>query len=180
MTLNQFTFTCPIFNVDTKFGHCEELRHRVYRGERPEVRKGCQACMSAGKCPVAREVNRSIYQRVSLVEPYHSEEVKNGKLRAEVLQEIRPVIIPDAVYERFNVSASERALMQSANERIDKQLGSAPSKDLKPYVDRTPRSVESRTTYKASPGRVAPPKPKAEPNRSNAAATGDMSAALNT
>jgi hypothetical protein len=50
---NQFSFTCPVFNVETKLSVCIKLRDLVWRGSRPDVRKGCQACMSAGKCPAA-------------------------------------------------------------------------------------------------------------------------------
>lgn len=174
---NQLTFTCPIFNVETKFAHCTELRHRIYRGEAGTIRKGCQACAASGKCPVVREVNTSIYQGMNLVEHYVSvDEPKKGKLRAQVLEAILPVVVQEQHLAKFDVSPGERDLIMTANERIRQQLGSAPRKDMKPYVDRSSR----RQTPAERPKFVSSskPAPASEPIN-QAAATGDLAAAIN-
>lgn len=157
---NQFTFTCPIFNSETKFAACEMLRNKVWRGEEVPVRKGCQACMSSGKCPVSRELAMYVQGRTDL-SCYQSETPKHGKLRAQVLEDIRPVIVRADHVNKYGVIPGEQALIESCNARIDAQLGTAPRKEASKRPTSTPR-----------------PAPK-KPEINNAAATGDLSAAIN-
>lgn len=160
---NQLVITCPIFNVDTKVQHCVELRTRVWRGENIGVRKGCQACMASNKCPITREFNKRGENDDFTV--YTSPEPRHGKLRAQILEEIRPVIVQDQHLTKYAVSPTERDLIMTANDRIDAQLGSAP------------RKATSGVTR-----RSAPVKPKTKPVESSAdkaAATGDLAAAIN-
>lgn len=170
---NQFTFTCPVFNAETRISACIKLREKVWRGERVEVRMGCQACMSAGKCPTAHIVQRMAMSNAPLEDSYAAREPRSGKLLANVLERILPVVVTESNLVRFGVSDVERDLIAGANDRILKQLGSAPSE----------RST--RTTMRGSGGRgLSRPKiitPEVQPITSavnTAAATGDLSAAI--
>lgn len=178
---NQMIITCPIFNVDTKVAHCVELRHRIFRGEAGQVRRGCQACVASGKCPIAREVTKTIHHKLSF-QDYVSDEPKKGKLSKQMLTEIRPVVVQSQHLDKYGVSPEERDLIMTANPRIDAQLGHAPSRENKPLVERNKREVSGARTR-------LPPSPKVELEANkvrktetaadHAAATGDMSAALN-
>jgi hypothetical protein len=162
---NQLRIICPIFNAETKFSDCVRLRHKVWRGERPAVRQGCQACMSAGKCPVAVIVQRMAMAPLSAPMPddYHASEPRRGKLKADVLERIAPVIVTERVMARYSLSDTEISAITSANARISKQAGSAPEP----------------TSSSPSP-RKKPARKRAPDNAVNqAAASGDMSAALN-
>lgn len=166
---NQFSFICPIFNTETKIRACLTLRDLTYRGEKPEVRKGCQACVSASKCPVAEIVRSNTFGGGSPDSEYFSAQVVVGKLRSDVLEKMLPVLVPDSMMTAYRISAIERELMASAHERIAKQLETAPGK-------------KSGSKFVAS--KAAPPIPRAKttaPTPSaiqSAAATGDLSAAI--
>jgi len=162
---NKFSFTCPIFAASTKLAACVMLRDKIWRGENVPVRKGCQACMHASKCPATAIVNQILRNWKEPPDAYGSLEPVEGKLRADILEQILPVVVPDR--ELVDVPPGERALILSANDRIAKQLGVAPS-----------AKASSRPAQRMKP--PAPLKPaKTNDTILNAAATGDMAAAIN-
>ncbi|MBA8881760.1 hypothetical protein [Phyllobacterium myrsinacearum] len=167
---NQAKFNCPIFGVETRVAACMQLRDRVWAGFKPPVRKGCQACMSAGKCPMAKLVDKMIYGKhdKNAPEPYASTEPKTVRLRDDLLERVLPIIVRDGTMNNFGVPAKERALIETANERIRKQMQHAPSAISDTSVTRR------RTTLKPSPASEP-----ANDDLIDAASSGDMAAALN-
>lgn len=176
---NKAKIHCPIFDADTTVSSCMNLRDKVWRGERVEVRKGCQACMASCKCPVARTVQRIIFNSATQRDPLGATEEVTLKIEAEVLSDILPVVVQEQYLNRYGVSAGERLVIEGCNPRIEKQLGGAPhnvrtaprAAILKSSVEATPRAA-----IKSPPNVVAKP---IEDEISTAAATGDMSAAIN-
>lgn len=181
MSTNQFTFVCPVFNARTKFQSCSTLRNLVWAGKNPSVRRGCQVCMAAGKCPAAAAISKVIYDKTSSFDSFYSETEVNGKLPADVLERIRPVIVLDQHIQRFRPPTEEIELIQSANLRIDQQLLTAP----KPAKSTTVRSSQamkltgSARKKSAAPAPAPTRAPKPTPNPHTAAATGDLAAAIN-
>lgn len=170
-TENQFTFTCPVFNAETKMAACMVLRDAVWKGQHVEKRKGCQACMRGGKCPAAviisvmgKEAGTS---KAPVVDAYGSLEPVHGKLGANILERLLHVVVPDKLLDRMGVPSNERLLIQSADERIAKQLGSAPA------------VAKGRAVSRGKPPAAPKPEPTVSSTLSDAASTGDMSAAIN-
>jgi hypothetical protein len=172
MSANKASFTCPIFNVETRVSHCLQLRDKVWAGFKPPIRKGCQACMTAGKCPMAKMVDKIIYgkQGKDAPEPYASAEPKQVKLRDDLLERVLPVLVRHETMSRYDVSDKERELIESANDRIRKQMQNAPLAS----------SDTVSTPYRRSAPKKVAPKPSNTNNRINeAAASGDLAAAVN-
>jgi hypothetical protein len=171
---NQFTFTCPIFDAKTKMGACTKLRDVHAKGKPLEIRRGCQAAMSCGMCPAA-EMVRMYWQNKSWNNDHHgSVEPKEGKLHAQLLERVLRVMPQQAVLARYGVSDAERERLLSARERIAAQLKTAPGeligrRDSDDYEAPKPRRKASST----------PAKPASTNTINQAAATGDMSAAIN-
>jgi hypothetical protein len=164
---NQFSFVCPIFNVSTKMAACVKLRNLVYRGQGPDVRKGCQACMASNKCPAIHAINNTIRNKENSEFPYASPTPVEGKLRADILERIAPVVVQAAHLQKFAVPISEVALIETANDRIYKQLGVAPKQGGKTGGSRMPaRKAKSENT-------------PVQTSVQQAAATGDLTAAIN-
>ncbi|WP_062120598.1 hypothetical protein [Aureimonas sp. AU40] len=154
---NQFTFTCPIFDATTRMVSCMNLRELVWSGRRPEKRQGCQAALCAGKCPI-----NNIIKRLGVGDygdPYGSFEPKHGSLRREDLQRIRPVICDERDMKKYEVSARERELIATANDRIDAAMKSAPrtkgaihiEHDEMPAPRRKPSAPKAAAPAKAGP-----------------------------
>lgn len=173
---NQFQFVCPIFNVETKMRLCNTLRDLVYAGRPPAVRKGCQACMRAGKCPAAQIITRISFGAGKVGDDYGATEPTVGKLRQDVLERIAPVIVLESVLNSMQVPDAERELIATANDRIQAQLKSAP----KPSGEFVSRAVKSE--FGSSARKRSTPKPKAPANTNTAinaaAASGDLAAAI--
>lgn len=172
---NQFSFTCPIFNASTKIAACIQLRDLVWAGKRVDKRLGCQACMRSSKCPATLIVDRIMRSRHEVDDSYGSAEPVNGKLRVDVLEYIRPIVVLENDLNRYGVSSGERILISSANERIDQMLKTAPTG--------AGRSIpRSQVTFTAPTKRTASkptPAPVTDTGINVAAASGDMSAAIN-
>ena len=177
---NQFSFVCPIFEVTTKISQCFKLREKFWRGEKLEVRKGCQVCMRAGKCPAAAIVDKVRTNGRSWQDDYASDEQVVGKLRKDVLQRIHRPMVVESYYREFpGVSDAEKLKIETSSERIGKMIGAAPlpSDD----DDRPSRNfTESPTPRKT---RKAAPKPDNTNTKTNtvgdAAASGNLAAAIN-
>jgi hypothetical protein len=175
---NQFQFTCPVFNAETKMSACMALREAVWMGKHVEKRLGCQAAMNCGMCPAATIVSRINYAKEAVSDDYGSIEPKKGKLHANILQRIVNVIPRMKELERIGVSETERELMLTARSRIEAQLKTAPDANGKAnFIE--PRRIQND---KPISSRIAA-KPAAVKTKNEAinqaARTGDMSAAIN-
>lgn len=177
---NAFSFTCPIFNSETRMSSCVKLRELIWKGKQVEKRKGCQACMAAGKCPAAHIVQKISISGMRNPQPddYGSLQPVKGKLRKEVLERIRPVMVTSSAIQRCSPSAAEIELIETANERIDAMIGTAPGASTKrsamldsgPQTSRKGAAKKTRAKAKIE----SPEQDKIE----QAAASGDLSAAI--
>lgn len=169
---NQFKFICPIFNVETQFRACNKLRDLVYVADYPPVRRGCQACIQASKCPVAEIIRRiSFSNNRNPPDTYGSETPVLGRIERSILERIAPVIVPDKLMEKLGVPPAEQALIKSSSARIYKLIGETPP-DAEP--------VSERTAERASAPRRAPKKADRGESKfvNKAAETGDLAAAV--
>lgn len=122
METNQFVFTCPVFPTKTKIAACFALRELVWRGDKPEVRKGCQMCMRAGKCPI----NGILWDMIRTpdYDPYHSDVPKEGKLNEKHIAMIERTVVPEKMLERAldkgEISDMEAKLMRASNNEARK------------------------------------------------------------
>jgi hypothetical protein len=161
---NQFLFTCPVFKVNTKIASCLELRELVWRGEKPAVRFGCQVAMHADKCPVPRIVRKMIRMQD---DPYHSTEAKVGSIQQVILDEIAPVLVMDRHIDESAATDLEKIALHKCN------------KAARAGEHMTTKSREYKKPTAPKKAAVAPA-PKVSDATITAAATGDLSAALNT
>lgn len=168
---NAFSFVCPIFNVETKIADCIKLRDAVWRGRQLSVRRGCQACMASSKCPAAAIVQRIAMTRGPHADDYGSPTPVTGKLRADILERILPVVVRQPHLDQLAVPAVEVQLIESANERIQAQLGRAPAAS-------TGRVTTGKSRSRPEAAKQA--KPETSQALNSAAASGDLSAAINT
>lgn len=152
---NQAAIACPVFRSDVKIASCFQLRDLVWRGERPAVRYGCQVAMDAGKCPIPVIITKMIRMQD---DPYHSPEPKRISIQQVVLDQISPVMVPEKRIDESGASDLEKKALHRCNK--DARAGSHMTTKSKPYV---------------APKKVAPPT-----KMITAAATGDLSAAINT
>lgn len=177
---NQFAFVCPVFETTTKISQCFKLREMFWRGERPEVRKGCQVCMRAGKCAAAAIVDKIRTNGRSWQDDYASDTPVVGKLRKDVLERIHRPMVVESYYREFpGVSDAERLKIETASERIGKAIGAAPlPSDDGPSYSRN--FTESPTPRK--PRKAAPKADNINTQTStvgDAAASGNLAAAIN-
>ena len=166
---NQFSFICPIFDVQTKMAACMTLRELVWRGEKPAVRKGCQVCMHANKCPV----NTIIWDMIRSPgnDPYGSETPKVGKLQERHLAAIERVKVPDKMIER----AMEQGLPPAEVAKIRKSNDMAAKTASKHIRNAQEIALEDVQIDR----RKRPPTETVMAPEISAAITGDMSAAVN-
>lgn len=170
---NLFSFTCPIFSAEVQMRGCVLVRDKVYQGQHFEERRGCQACISGGKCPAAAIIQQIAFRRSDATDRCSSLEAKTGRLPLDALEKIRPVLMTHAVMGRYNLSPAELNLIETANARIDAQIATAPRE-----------RVAGRLNVAEAPVTAKPKKraPVAAPTASaniSAAISGDMSAAIN-
>lgn len=173
---NRLSFTCPIFDAPTQMRACVKLRDMFMRGERPEKRRGCQACMSAGKCPALEIVRRFAFNCATGEDDLSSTEETTGKLPASVLERIAPVIVLPQTMSQYRISDAERTLIESSRERIEAQLRTAPRGEKSSRITRTSSQPETR---KPSKIRTPDAAPRVDTAITSAAASGDLSAAIN-
>ena len=177
---NQAKIVCPVFDAETKVAACVKLRNAVWQGKRPDVRRGCQACMSAGKCPVAVIVQRLAMSNSAQEDAYASDEPKVMKLGADVLDRISRTVVSEKTIAFYRASPVERDLILSADERIHKQLGTAPATQKAARSSTRVQGAGARVSRKGVTQTRAPETPKTDSALSRAAATGDLSAAINS
>ncbi len=175
---NQFKFKCPIFGAETKMSSCIKLRNLVWKGRKPEQRKGCQACMSSGKCPAAQIAQKMAMSghRTRQPDDYGSTTPVLGKLRKDVLERVLPVMVMSSTILRYGLSSSEVNAIETANDRIRAMLGTAPgASTIKATIKGKPRENKKLADAKSAEVET---KPKTLSKVEKAAATGDLSAAL--
>lgn len=164
---NQYKIVCPVFGAETRIAACFELRDRVWRGEKLPVRAGCQVALHASKCPINNIIKRMVQDGS---DPYHSVEPRLGSLDQDDLDRIARVLVPEkAIAERC--SPAEQKKLLEANENARKGV----------VIKRTRTKTEAAPMSDvptAAP--VAPAPARTTPSAiSEAAMTGDMSAAIN-
>lgn len=110
---NEFRFKCPIFGSETKITHCFEIRDRWAKGQRPEVRQGCQACLSSNKCPVGHVLKDMQLGRES--EPYYSATPVVGKLDPKILNRIASIRTMEQTFNQYPMPPAQRDAVLKAN-----------------------------------------------------------------
>lgn len=168
---NQFSFQCPIFEVTTKISLCFKLREMFWAGNKPDVRKGCQACMRANKCPAAAITAKKYPQGKSWQDEYASDEPVIGKIRRDILERIHRPMVLERTLNEFGCSDAERLKIATASERIGKMIGAAPLPD-----DDAPSYSARAEAAPVAKKRRASTKTTAI---KSAAASGDLAAAVN-
>lgn len=174
---NQASFVCPIFDVPTQMRACVKLRDMFMRGEKPQVRKGCQACMASGKCPAYEVIRRFAFNSATSEDDLSSTTETTVKLPASVLARIAPVMVMPATMTAYRITDAEQQMIESSRERIEAQLRTAPRGEK---AIRTMRQASQPEPRKATKIGKVPDAPKVEPTINKAAASGDLSAAINT
>lgn len=160
---NEFRFNCPSLQVEVKLSDCITLRDRVWRGERMEERRGCQACMASSKCAAATIVHDMWLFKVD--PGYFSATPKVGALDASIPTRLGRVIVQEKTLDQFGVVDAERNVLLRGNEKTSK----SPEIDTSDWAQ--PKKTTRRTTKP-----IAPAPASADVA---AAMSGDMSAALN-
>jgi hypothetical protein len=180
---NAFSFKCPIFDAEVSFKSCLTLRHRVYMGKSTPTRSGCQACIVSSKCPAAEIVRRIAMKGSDVTDHCSSTTPVTGKLPIDVLERVARVVVLESAMLRFNVPLDQRQLIETADKRIAEQMLTAPAGS-----QGAKNVIRSSSVEDAKPRRNLkmvdvdmPPKPaeKPKPVFSKAAASGDLSAAIN-
>lgn len=168
--VNQYVFTCPIFNVDTKLSNCVKLDDMVRRGQGPDVRQGCQVCMRASKCPI-RHLTNAMFRRGE--DLCFSSTPKKGKLPAEILQRIDPIVVLNFHYYGLTPSEKERDMIERVNGRgrIDPKNGAS----MESVASKPKQSAPTRPARKTHASVDA----STDATTHEAARTGDMAAAIN-
>lgn len=176
---NQFSFTCPIFNAETTLSACMKLRDKVWAGQQPQVRKGCQACMTSGKCPAAKIADYYTNNASGPKNDAHGSAMpKKGKLTAFILEKVQRVIVMPRIMAQYGISENEERLINSARERIDAQMETAPSGEGERTVTFRGSNKPTKSKPMVSPKTTAPA-PIINNAIAAAAMTGDLSAAIN-
>jgi hypothetical protein len=171
---NRFSFTCPIFGVNTEIRVCLFLREQLWRGKKQTVRKGCQACLHDSKCPIY-PIMREMQSKD--VDPYYSPTPKHGALYERHLSSIRNIVVRKATLDRYDVPENERKLIQEVSIFGAKLKGKALVGDKEielPTVSASEAVEPSRSAKRQKRESVA----VSQPTLVDAAITGDLAAAV--
>lgn len=172
---NKTSIHCPLFNVDTQVRACVTLRSKVFQGQQVEVRRGCQAALASCKCPMMHVISRMAFGRSNVGDELGSTEPVLSKLPGDILVEILPIMIQEVHLRRYGVSKEETLILETANERIEKQILVAPNNFKAPPRANVVKGGTPRGRSKALPAPSV-----ADTAIIEAAASGDMSAAINS
>ncbi|MTH61083.1 hypothetical protein [Paracoccus litorisediminis] len=173
---NRFSFTCPIFDSKVEMRGCVLVRDMVYQGKNFPQRQGCQVCIRGGKCPAAEIVRRIAHNQPNATDRCSATEPVHGKLPADVLEFVRPTVMLENALRRL--AGSEVTMIQSANDRIDAQIATAPRERVAGKVTRVSATANYEKPEGRSTARKSAPASKPAANV-EAAISGDMSAAIN-
>lgn len=175
---NRFSFTCPIFDAKVEMRSCVFIRDKVYVGKKLETRRGCQACVRSGKCPAAEIVRRIAFNSTDITDHCSSTEEKHGRLPADVLERVAAVLVKDSDLASLSVPQVERDLITSSRERIEAQIVTAPRERVSARRVSAPVN-EPRKVAQKPVQRASVPATTQTTAINKAAATGDLTAALN-
>lgn len=177
---NLFSFKCPIFDAEVQMRSCVHLRDQVYMGKTVGVRRGCQACIQSSKCPAAELVRRIALNTGDATDHCASSEAKVGRLPADILERIAPVIVQEQHLATYGVPTAERQLIASARERIEAQAATAPRGRVEAKVIRASSvSAPTKREIKVTTTAAVAPAPKTD-SIHEAAMSGDLAAAINS
>lgn len=174
---NRFAFVCPIMATEVEIRTCVLLREKVYSGHRVDGRRGCQACIRSSKCPAAEIVRRIAFGTTDMTEHCVSAERVVGKIPADVLERIAPIMVRDVDMNGFGVPSTEVALIHSSRDRIEAQIATAPRERASSRKTSVDQSRPARAQRPAKP--IVMPETTSTTHIEKAAATGDLAAALN-
>lgn len=138
---NEFRFHCPPLGVEVRLADCITLRDRVWRGERPEERRGCQACMHASKCPAAAIVHDMWTIKVD--PGYFSAVPKVGALDAKLLERLGRIVVPEKTLDLLVVPDDERLAILNANEAVGKAIRKGSAVDTSSWSQSAPTKRRS-------------------------------------
>lgn len=164
---NAFRFNCPVFATEVEVSDCFRLLEQHMKGFRVAGRNGCQACMSASKCPT-REMFDEAAEDPSR---YFSATPKLGRISESVLEAIEPILVTEKTLENFSVDSEDRATIAALNESSKPGRGKAKRSKIIEPLD--PASKTKRTTLPP-----VKPRPVVDEGVATAAQTGDLSAAI--
>jgi hypothetical protein len=176
---NKFSFTCPIFDAKVPMRSCVVLQEKVYRGERVQTRRGCQACITSSKCPASAIIRGIAFNGADATDHCAATEDKHGRLPASALERVYPVVVLESELRRFDVPAAERDMIANSGARIAAQMGGAPREKIEARRSVQIDAPEPRRASQRPAERDSAPKTTQPTTISKAAATGDLSAALN-
>ena len=178
---NLFTFTCPVVDRPAGMSACAFIRDAVYSGKAMSERRDCQVAIKACKCPAAEIIRRIAFNASNATDQCSSVETKHGKLPGDILDMIIPVLVPDHMMTQHGLTQEQRDTINNSRDRIVAQAATAPRNR-----GEKPRSFEPVVVTKGTPRGAqrgatgAPTSQTPEPTSiNNAAATGDLAAALN-
>jgi hypothetical protein len=152
---NEFAFKCPIFKVDVKFRDCAKLQQLHMRHDKPNVRKGCQACLTASKCPISHMIKELHHEGDGR---YFSAEPSVGPISDAVIARTARILVMPFHTQQYNLTDREKELIEDANEMARQGVVT------KQISRRKTAASETSTSPKIS---------------TLTAETGDMSAAIN-
>jgi len=173
--INKFKFVCPIFGAEVFLRGCLQLRELWALGKPVAVRKGCQACMSSGKCPVIHMISEM--QRKG-AEMYFSKSEEIVPLGADTINRIAPILMQDSHLKQFSdMTPRELELIMSVNGLSGSANLKVRSGVLKERVEDVPRkrATEKTRTVIAAPETVS----EAVSAVVAAATSGNLGAAIN-
>lgn len=176
---NRFAFTCPVFDAKVEMRTCVHIRDKVYRGQRLQTRRGCQACIASSKCPAAEIIRRIAFGASDATDHCGSVEEKHGRLPADVLERVSRVLVKESDLMAFNVPTGERECINSATARIEAQMATAPREKVEARRAMTSDEPAPRRSAPKPVQRGSAPRTTEPTTINKAAATGDLTAALN-
>jgi len=177
---NLFSFSCPIFGSKTEIRVCLHLKTVMWSGKKPEARKGCQACLTGGKCPIIPIMN-DINRHGS--DPYFSATPVHGALKEDHLKRIRNVSVMPQTMDRYDVSDAERAAIMAVSVFNAPLKGKADRDgklvELDDVIEAQPRDHEKPSKRRQKLAEIAEEGTAGAPiDTTSAAIAGDMSAAI--
>lgn len=163
---------CPIFVDDLRdvapsnLTTCDERYSAWMVGKTSQVPTGCSAAMLASKCPIF------FMRRMVLTA---NRDMHDPEVYDVAIERIKPVIVTDAVTKAYGCTVDELKVLAKCNEDAYRPDAS------KTTITSVERSETARRPRKTSRGVVdAKPAPAQQDTAlTDAAETGDMSAAIN-
>lgn len=178
---NQFRFNCPIFGSEVEIRQCFTLREQWARGKQMETRRGCQACLSASKCPIV-PIMKALQQNPEQNDHYYSAEPKVGKLRPEILERIARIMVPQSTLNTFQPIPEGQARCIDAVDGLKGVAAMARNSGVD-AAELEAVMVRQDSVYDYTPEPSKPRAPKSEPKSAppaKVAAPNDMSAVVNS